>query len=164
MDGHQVLCSAWGKNRFMSPRAWALLNKTGFSFVCLIRSSWMRVDTSGQLWLFGWTRVQGSLVIAIAPFVFWTGICYGTLNTNNFLFYFILFYFFWFYFSFSLFYFPGKTMKKTCDKEVTWQVTWCDIIGLEHSRRVWKMMTGHLEYIWWPWVRSEVDMRMKHGL
>ena len=89
--------------------------------------------------------------------------CYGTLNTNNF--YFIFFYFFWFYFSFSfsLFYFPGETMKKARDKEVTWQVTWCDVIGLEYSRRVWKMMSGHLEYTWWPWVRSEEDMRMKHG-
>jgi len=47
------------------------------------------------------------------------------------MFYFILFYFFWFYFSFSLFYFPGETMKKARDKEVTWQVTWCDVIGLE---------------------------------
>ena len=61
--------------------------------------------------------------------------CYGTLNTNNFLFYFILF-FSWFYFSFSLFYFPGKTRKQACDKEVTWQVTWCDIIGLEGGRRI----------------------------
>ena len=80
------------------------------------------------------------------------------------IFYFLFFYFFWFYFSFSLFYFPGETMKKACDKEITWQVTWCDVIGLEHSRRVWKMTSGHLEYTWWPWVRSEVDMRMKHGL
>ena len=70
--------------------------------------------------------------------------CYGTLNTNNFyflLFYFILFYFFfffWFYFSFSfsLFYFAGKTMKKACDKEVTWQITWCDVIGLEPGGRI----------------------------
>ena len=51
-------CGAWGKSRFMSPRAWALLNKTGFSFVCLIRSSWMRVGTSGQSWWFGWTSVR----------------------------------------------------------------------------------------------------------
>ena len=59
--------------------------------------------------------------------------CYGTLNTNNF--YFIFFYFSWFYFSF-LFYFPGKTMKQACDREVTGQVTWCDVIGLESGRRI----------------------------
>ena len=64
------------------------------------------------------------------------GLCYGTLNTNNF--YFLFFYFFWFYFSFSfsLFYFSGKTMKKARDKEVTWQVTWCDVIGLEPGGRI----------------------------
>ena len=74
------------------------------------------------------------------------GNCYGHSNTNNF--YFILFYFFWFYFSFSflLFYFPGKTMKKACDKDVTWHVTWCDVTSLEHGRMVWKMTLGHREY------------------
>ena len=45
--------------------------------------------------------------------------CYGTLNTNNFLFYFLLFFLILLFFSFSLFYFPGETMKKACDKEVT---------------------------------------------
>jgi len=52
------------------------------------------------------------------------------------IFYFILFYFFWFYFSFSLFYFPGKMMKKARDKEVTWHITWCDVTSLEHDGRV----------------------------
>ena len=52
------------------------------------------------------------------------------------IFYFIFFYFSWFYFSFSLFYFPGKMMKQAHDKEVTWQVTWCDVIGLECGRRI----------------------------
>jgi len=42
---------------------------------------------------------------------------YGTLNTNGFLFSFLLF--FLILFSFSLFYFPGKTMKKARDKKVT---------------------------------------------
>ena len=77
---------------------------------------------------------------------------------------FFLFSFIFSDFTFLFLYFIRETMKKARDKEVTWQVTWCDIISLEHSRRVWKMMSGHLEYTWWPWVRSEVDMRMKHGL
>ena len=58
MDSCQILCRAWEESRFMSPRAWALLNKIGFSFVCLIRSLWMRVGTSGQSWWFGWTSVR----------------------------------------------------------------------------------------------------------
>ena len=40
---------ALGKSCFTSPRACALLNKMGFSFVCLIRSLWMRVGTLGKL-------------------------------------------------------------------------------------------------------------------
>ena len=77
----------------------------------------------------------------------------------NILFFFYLV-FFWFYISFS---FSFRTMKKARDKEVTWQVTWCDIISLELDGRVWKMTSGHLEYIWWPWVEHEAGMRMKHG-
>ena len=84
------------------------------------------------------------------------------LDTNHF--YFILFYFSDFTFLFLYFIFLGKTMKQAHDKEVTWQVTWCDVISLEHGRRVWKMTSGHMEYTWWPWVGSEADMRMEHGL
>ena len=73
----------------------------------------------------------------------------------NILFFFYPF-FFWFYFSF-------RTMKKACDKEVTWQVTWCDAISLELNGRVGKMTLGHLEYIWGPWVEHETGMRIKHG-
>ena len=88
-----------------------------------------------------------------------------TLTIFLFLFfYFLFFYFFWFYFSFSLLYFPGKTTKKAHDKEVTWQATWCDVTSLEHGEIVWKMTSGHMEYTWWPWVRSEANMRMEHGL
>jgi len=25
--------------------------------------------------------------------------------------------------------------KEACDIEVTWQVTWCDVISLEHGRK-----------------------------
>ena len=62
--------------------------------------------------------------------------CYGTLSTNNFLFYFILFFLILLFFFFILFYFPGKMMKQARDKEVTWKVTWCDVIGLEGGRRI----------------------------
>ena len=64
--------------------------------------------------------------------------CFG----SNILFY---LFFFWFYISFSLS-FSFRTMKQARDKEVTQQVTWCDIISLELDRRVWKMTSGHLEY------------------
>jgi len=43
------------------------------------------------------------------------------LNTNNFL----------FFFSFILF----LDDEKAHDIAVTWHVTWCDIIGLEHGER-----------------------------
>ena len=65
------------------------------------------------------------------------GDCYEYSDTNNFLFfYFILFYFIFSDFTFLFLYFIGKTMKKARDKEVTWQVTWCDVMGLEPGRRI----------------------------
>jgi len=76
---------------------------------------------------------------------------------------FILFYFIFLILLFFSFIFFWKMMKQARDKEVKWQVTWCDVISLEPDRKVWKMISGHLEYIWWPWVRSEVSMRLKHG-
>ena len=77
----------------------------------------------------------------------------------NILFFFYIF-FFWFYF---YFYFSFRMMKKAHDKEVTWQVTWCDVISLELDERVWKMTLGYLEYTWWPWVGHKAGMRIKHG-
>jgi len=66
--------------------------------------------------------------------------CYGTLWT---LIVFILFYFIFlilyrFCFSFLL------DNEEVHDIVVTWYVTWCDIIGLEHGGRIWKMMSGHM--------------------
>ena len=82
----------------------------------------------------------------------------GTLT----IFLFLFFYFFdfililfLFFFSF-LFIFLFWTMKKACDTAVTWHVTWCDVIGLEHSRRIWKIILGHIYTTWWPWVRNEI--------
>jgi len=55
----------------------------------------------------------------------------GCLNTNNFIF--LFFYFsdfililFYFIFIFIL------DNEEACDTTVTWQVTWCDVIGSEH--------------------------------
>jgi len=76
---------------------------------------------------------------------------------------FILFSFIFLILLFFSFIFFWKTMKKAHDKEVTWQVMWCDIISLEPDGRIWKMISEHLEYTWWPWVRSKVSMRLKHG-
>jgi len=47
-------------------------------------------------------------------------------------------------------------MKKACDKKVTWQVTWCDIIGLEddvrapgvHMVALSKEWGGHEDEAW----------------
>ena len=88
----------------------------------------------------------------------------GIWTLTIFIFFSFIFSDFTFTFSFSLLYFPRKMMKQAHDKEVTWQVTWCDVTSLEHGGIVWKMMAGHMEYTWWPWVRSEADMRMEHGL
>ena len=86
-----------------------------------------------------------------------SSLLWDTLDTNNF--YFILFYFFWFYMDF-LFILDDREAH---DMEVTWQVTWCDVISLEHSGRVWKMMSGHMEITWWSWVGNEINIRMQHG-
>ena len=74
---------------------------------------------------------------------------WDALDMNNFYFLFPLFsdfigILFSFYFSFLL------DDKEARDIEVIWQVTWCDIMGLEHDGRIWKMMSGHLKYTWWP--------------
>jgi len=115
-----------------------------------------------------------SMPSMVAPFsqhVWWQccnhlGILSSTVlwNTSNLTFYFsfifllsIFLFFFWFYISFS---FSFRTMKKAHDKQVTWYVTWYDVISLELDGRVWKMTSGHLEYTWWPWVRNEADMRL----
>ena len=39
-------------------------------------------------------------------------------------------------------------MKKAHDKEVTWQVTWCDVTSLEHGRMAWnvKIAEGGLNF------------------
>ena len=34
------------------------------------------------------------------------------------------------------------------DTTVTWHVTWCDVIGLEHGGRVWKITSGHIKTTW----------------
>ena len=78
---------------------------------------------------------------------------WNALDTNIFLFLLSIFLdfillFFWISFSFI-------NDEEACDIAVTW----CDVICLEHGRRIWKMISGHMEYIWWPWVRREADMR-----
>ena len=87
--------------------------------------------------------------------------CYGTLWTLTFFFSFYLFFLILYFFSFEFFFlFLFSDDEEARDIAVTWHVTWCDIIGLEHSRRIWKMMSGHMYTTWWPWVRNEADMRM----
>ena len=82
--------------------------------------------------------------------------CFGHWQ---FLFYFILF--FWFYINFVFLFFSFLSDdEEACDMEVTWQVTWCDVISLEHSGRVWKITSGHIKTTWWPWVGNKADMRM----
>ena len=67
----------------------------------------------------------------------------GCLNTNNFLF--LFFYFSDFILIFFLFSFIFLLDdKEACDTAVTWQVTWYDVIGLEHGGRIWKIISGHM--------------------
>jgi len=75
-------------------------------------------------------------------------ICYGTLWTLT-IFIFLLFIFlisYQFCFSFLLI----LDDEEVCDTAVTWHVTWCDVIGLEHSGRIWKIISGHMYTTWWP--------------
>ena len=88
--------------------------------------------------------------------------CYGMLWTLN-NFYFILFYFSILLLFYFCFFFFLKNNKEACDNEVTWHVTWCDVTSLEHDERVWKMMSRHMEYIWWPWVEHKINMRQTWG-
>jgi len=100
------------------------------------------------------------------PMLFWhlpqfSHRCYGTLWTLTFFFFFYLFFLILYFFSFEfLFLFLFSDNEEAHDIAVTWHVTWCDVIGLEHSKRIWKMTSEYMYTIWWPWVRNEVDMRM----
>ena len=69
------------------------------------------------------------------------------------LFYFLFLILYWFCFFFLL------DDEEAHDTAVTWQVTWCNIIGLEHDRRIRKIISGYIYTTWWPWVGNEVDMR-----
>jgi len=80
---------------------------------------------------------------------------WNALDTNN-------FYFIWFYFSdFILILFCFLLDDEEArDTIVTWQITWYDVIGLKYSERSWKMTSGHMYTIWWPWVENEADIRL----
>ena len=59
----------------------------------------------------------------------------GCWNTNN------------FYFSFLLFYIDFLFLlddEEVCDTAVTWYITWCNVIGLEGGKRIWKMTSKHM--------------------
>ena len=67
-------------------------------------------------------------------------ICYGMLWTLTFFFFFYLFflilYFFFFWISFLFSFIFLLDDEEAYDIAVTWHVTWCDVIGLECSRRI----------------------------
>jgi len=90
--------------------------------LCLL--IWAYYDHICSLYSFHWSWPCQCLLLSVM----------GQLDTNNF--YFIFFYFSDFTFLFFFFLFFWRTMKKACDKEVTWQVTWCDVISLELNERV----------------------------
>ena len=73
----------------------------------------------------GVTPVSVSTLKPLLGIMLW-----DTLNTNNFYFIFLILYWFYIDFIFLL------DNEKTHDTAVTWQVTWCDIIGLEYDRRI----------------------------
>ena len=78
-------------------------------------------------------------------FVAWNFLlCYRMLWTLTIfiLFSFIFLILYWFYFIFIFL----LDNKKVCDIVVTWYVTWCDIIGLEQNRIIWKIMSRHMVY------------------
>ena len=85
-------------------------------------------------------------------------VLWDTLDMDNFYFLFLLFsdfigILFFFFFLFS-------DNEEAHDIAVTWHVTWCDVISLEYSRKILKMMSGHIYATWWPWVENEVDMML----
>ena len=64
-------------------------------------------------------------------------LCYGTLWTLTFFFSFYLFFLILYFFSFEfLFLFLFSDDEEACDVTVTWHVTWCNVISLEHSRKI----------------------------
>ena len=124
-------------------------NSTLFWHYFNLRTTLVRNSQNSKLYELWWRTFHGYLLL------------WDALNINNFILFYFIFLIFFFFFFFP--YFILKDDEEAHDKEVTWQVTWCDVIGLEHGRRIWKMTSGHLEYTWWPWVRHEAEMRIKHG-
>ena len=143
------------KNKYNTKILWNGYSITIYQGGSSYESYFITIDNKGQV-------IIGPNKKMVAIYV--VGVMGIRTLTFLFLFFFSFILFLILLFFFSLLYFPEKIMKKAHDKEVTWQVTWCDVTSLEHGRMVWKMMLGYMEYTWWPWVRSEANMRMKHGL
>ena len=78
--------------------------------------------------------------------------CFGHQHFSFLLSIFLDFIFLFFWISFS---FLFSDNEESCDIAVTWHVTWCDIIGLEGGRRIWKIMSGYMYTTWWPWGEHE---------
>ena len=84
--------------------------------------------------------------------------CFGHWQ---FLFYFILF--FWFHINFTFLFFLILDNEVAHDTAITWHITWCNIIDLEHSERIWKITSRYMYTTWWSWVKHKANMRIKHG-
>ena len=130
---------------------WALSNASSIVWICpaiheIIANKTFTVTDGLISWLFVVTFVHLTVM--------------GHLNTNNFSFSFLLFFWFYIDFLFLFLFLLFLDDKEACDTTVTWQVTWYDVIGLEHGGKIWKMMSGHMYTTWWPWVGNEVDMRL----
>ena len=145
----QLLCARWSKVFHLIDRCIVIIYVSVVSVSIPFYQSLFWLDISGNLHICGWT----SLLLTKACVM-------EHLNTNNFYFSFLLF--FWFYINF-LFLFLFTFLlddKEVCDTAVTWQVTWCDVIGLEYGGKIWKMTSGHMYTTWWPWVGNEANMRL----
>jgi len=90
-----------------------------------------------------WSKLQIHVsILASGP------LCYEMLWTLTIfiLFYFIFLILYWFCFSFVFLFLLNN--EEAHNATITWHVTWCDIIGLEHDGRIWKITSGHMYTTW----------------
>jgi len=115
------------------------------NYICPTQYNFIQIRYTWNIWSVNLRKWYNNFIDKIVFFntvldkcSFMSGdMCYGTLWTLTFFFFFYLFSLILYFFSFEfLFIFLFSDDEEARDITVTWHVTWCDIISLEHSGKI----------------------------
>ena len=164
MEGGLVWFGGGFTMGMLFPDRWTCIWHHSSQFLCLCFTNNLRYCSNSWfihsvcLSVCGWNTIDN--LVSIPNILFNSFVLWNAL-TLTFFFLFYLFFLILYFFSFEfLFLFLFSDNEEARDIAVTWHVTWFDVISLEHSGRIWKMMSGHMYTTWQPWVGNEADMRL----